>query len=154
MSNVKTDVIEQELDLIEEEEQTKKEDTGLIEDSEFLIQLDDKYFIRRDKYQFKLCTKSTRINKVSNEQEEYFVNHSYYPVLGPLLINYTELSSKVKAKEIQPLIKEYTKKLEALKTTVKPVSDLVEKLYKDVMDLEHQNTNLRSRIATLTKKKD
>ena len=132
MSNL--DVIEEKeieaLDLIEEEEHTKQEDTGLLEDTAFLIQLDDKYYIRRDKYQFKLCTKATRINKITNEQEEYYDNHSYYPILGPLLINYTELSSKVKAKEVEPLIKEYTKTLETLKSTVKPVSDLVEKLYK------------------------
>lgn len=155
MSNTKTNIIEQkpDMDLIEDDEETiKQEDIGLIEDTTFLITLDDKYYIKRDKYQFKLCTKSTRINKTSGKQEEYFVTHSYYPVLGHLLINYTELSSKTKAKEIRPLIEEYTRTLKDLKSIVKPISDSFEKMYKDIMDLEHQNHNLKTQIEALKKK--
>lgn len=131
-------------DLIDDEYQ----DPDNIEDSEFLIKLDDKYCLRRDRFQFKLGNYNTRIDKDGNSVKEW-KTHSYYPVFSCAMLGYTELLCKTKAKEPKELVKEYTSKYKEFKKYTTDLSELVEKLYKENSELKEQNSRLNSTVTNL-----
>jgi len=121
------------------------EEEDAIEDEKFHVWLDDKYFLRRDKFQFKLGYFVKAKDSEGNEIQAVN-NCSYHPTLYSALIEFTEICGKVKAKEIKELVKEYKASMESLKSVTKPVSDLTKQLYREINELKLENTELKSKI--------
>lgn len=120
------------------------EEEEVVDDDKFHVWLDDKYFLRRDKFQFKLGYFVKTRDKEGNEIQAVN-NCSYHPTLYSALIEFIEICGKVKAKEIKELVKEYRASMESLKVHTKPVSDLTKQLYREIDELRLENTELKSK---------
>lgn len=121
------------------------EEEEVVNDEKFHVWLDDKYFLRRDKFQFKLGYFVKAKDSEGNEIQAVN-NCSYHPTLYSALIEFSELCGKVKAKEIKELAKEYRASMESLKIHTKPVSDLVKQLYREISELKSENNELKKKL--------
>jgi hypothetical protein len=136
-------------DLIDEEYQ----DPDNIEDEEFLIKLDDKYSLRRDKFQFKLGYYKDYIDKDGTTVTKWNT-YGYYPVFVSAMAGYIELCSKAKAKTPKELVEDYTSKYQEFKKYTTELSELVEKLYKEIMekdDIIRRQTSKLNKIVNKVK---
>ena len=117
-------------------------------DKDFLIKLDKRYFITRDANQFRLSHQYNNIDKKGNKYKTW-VHDGYFPYISSLLINYVEICSKTKIKNINELIKVYSTKLSSFKDITAECSNLIKNLHREIFELNYEIRSNESKIKAL-----